>query len=129
MLRRLRVLALRIKAAIYRYTGIYLAHKEELEYVCSEDFWKRHSKLVRSSNYVDSKNIQGLLIGMWQAKRGFYRPISDKRFSKKIHVRMTSYFESCYKAIRMDLSDQLSKQAKKSASKSPSSKKSRFRKK
>jgi hypothetical protein len=65
---------LKIKAWIYQKTGIYLAHKEELEYITSPAFWKKFMKIVKhKDNDMAPRDIQGLLIGIWQGEHGFYR--------------------------------------------------------
>jgi len=65
---------IKIKAKIYQVTGIYLAHKEELEYVTSKAFWKAFKKMTRHAkkNDFSAENIQGILIGLWQCKHEFY---------------------------------------------------------
>jgi hypothetical protein len=67
---------IKVKAKIYYYTGIYLAYKEESEYLQSKEFWKSMEKLLKSkdADFKKPVNAQGLLIGLWQAKHGFYRP-------------------------------------------------------
>lgn len=65
---------LKIKAFIYQKTGVYLAQKEELDYITSKDFWKRFWKIfLHKDNDMSGRDIQGLLIGLWQAKWGFTR--------------------------------------------------------
>lgn len=65
---------LKLKALLYRHTGIYLANREELEYLKSEEFWKEFRKIcVRKTNDLTLADIQGLLLGLWQAENGFYR--------------------------------------------------------
>jgi hypothetical protein len=65
---------IKIKAWIYRRTGIYLAHKEELEYITSKIFWKKFMRIVKQKdNDMSPRDIQGLLIGSWQCDYGFYR--------------------------------------------------------
>lgn len=65
---------IRAKSWIYRKFGIYLAHKEELEYVTSKEFWKDIVKLYKhKDNDMSFMDLQGLLIGMWQVKHKFYR--------------------------------------------------------
>lgn len=68
-------LILKIKGYIYCYTGIYLAKKEELEYVTSKEFWKQFDKFYskRKKHKLSSETIQSILIGLWQAKYKFYR--------------------------------------------------------
>ena len=65
---------LKLKALIYRVTGIYLAHKEELEYITSEDACQRMElDLFNKDNDMLLYNLQGLYIGLWQAEHGFCR--------------------------------------------------------
>ena len=65
---------LKIKSFIYRKTGVYLAHKEELEYITSKEFWKTFLKIAgHEENDMAPRDIQGLLIGMWQADHRFVR--------------------------------------------------------
>lgn len=65
---------LKIKAFIYQKTGLYLAHKEELEYISSDSFWRQFRKIyLHKTNDMGMKNVQGILIGLWQCKHGFYR--------------------------------------------------------
>lgn len=65
---------LAIKAWIYQKTGIYLAQKEELEYITSDSFWRRFRKIyMHKDNDMGMGNVQSLLIGSWQCEQGFYR--------------------------------------------------------
>jgi len=67
---------LKIKAWVYRRTGIYLAHKEELEYITSKIFWNEFRKIVIvPENDLSLHDIQGLLIGYWQCNHGFAREL------------------------------------------------------
>lgn len=72
---------LKIKSLIYRYTGIYLANKEENDYITSKEFWKSFLKMVKNNkkapkgDKMSALNIQGLLVGLWQSKNGLARPI------------------------------------------------------
>lgn len=69
---------LKFKALVYWYTGIYLARKEENEYLQSKEFWKSLAKLLngKDKDFQNPRNAQGLLLGLWQAKHGFARPRS-----------------------------------------------------
>lgn len=69
---------LKLKALIYKYSGLYLAHKEESEYLQSKEFWKSMLKLMngKDKDLAIPRNAQGLLIGLWQCKHGFHRPLS-----------------------------------------------------
>lgn len=65
---------LKLKAKIYQWTGIYLAHLEENEYLQSKEFWKSFIKIIKNKkNDMSPSLVQGLLIGLWQSKHGFYR--------------------------------------------------------
>lgn len=75
---------LKLKGIIYQKTGIYLASKEELEYIKSDEFWKSFMKMItHKANDMSGSNIQGLLIGLWQTKYGFYRAMKRTRKWKK----------------------------------------------
>ncbi len=74
---------MKLKAIIYRYTGVFLANQEQLEYLESEEFWAQFVKLCKSKTRGSFRDTQGLLIGLWQADRGFARPYSwFNRFRK-----------------------------------------------
>ncbi len=65
---------LKLKSIIYKYTGWYLADSEELEYITSKEFWKEWRQIASAEdNDMSPRDIQGLLIGSWQAKHGFAR--------------------------------------------------------
>ena len=72
---------LKLKAFIYQKTGIYLASKEELDYVTSPQFWEAFKKLQQTKDWKkeDPRNIQGVLIGSWQIKHGFYRTYKPRK--------------------------------------------------
>lgn len=63
-----------LKPFIYRYFGIYLASKEELEYVKSREIWQLiDSKDLAGEDELSSRDRQGLAIGLWQADQGYGR--------------------------------------------------------
>ena len=65
---------LKIKAFIYKLTGIYLAHKEQCKYMESKEFWESFAKVKASPfNEISNYTASGILIGSWQAKHGFAR--------------------------------------------------------
>ena len=68
---------LKLKAFIYRHTGIYLAKREELAYLKSEDGKSTVKSLTKS---FGKEGALGIAIGSWQGQNGFYRPF---RWSKK----------------------------------------------
>ena len=74
---------LKLKGKFYQYTGIYLANKEENEYIQSKECWKSLMKMLSNKkNDMSPRDCQGLLIGMWQCKHGFHRPMSFLRYKK-----------------------------------------------
>jgi len=73
---------LSIKAFIYRKTGIYLAHREELEYTESEDFWKTVKRTMRNNKSLGFRTVYSLGVGVWQAKHGFTRSFTSKDLTK-----------------------------------------------
>lgn len=74
------ITVLKIKAKIYRYAGIYLAHKEENDYLGSKEFWDKFCALLtHPENDLSMRGAQGLLIGIWQADHGFARPYKFKK--------------------------------------------------
>lgn len=64
---------LKIKAWIYRQTGIYLASKEELEFITSKKAWKAIKAISKDNRDMTLRDAQSLMIGMWQSPHGFYR--------------------------------------------------------
>jgi hypothetical protein len=87
---------LKLKASIYRYTGVYLAHKEQADYVDSPEYWKQMAKILKSpKNDMYPSDIHGLLIGSWQAHYGFARPIGPLEWSRfRIRVKYKYRFLS-----------------------------------
>lgn len=65
----------RLKVKIYHYTGIYLFHKEELDYLTSEEFWKRFPEELERMEDMSPRDVQGLMIGLWQCKLDLARPM------------------------------------------------------
>lgn len=72
---------LKIKAAIYRYTGIDLTAPEKLKYIKSVEFSHNLVKMKRADKSMSVKNIIGLLIGGWEAENGIYRSLPKNYFS------------------------------------------------
>lgn len=98
---------LKIKAKIYKYTGLFLAHKEQLEFVTSKEFWKALLKgLKHKNNDMGLISMQGLLIGMWQHRNGFHRPSNLLRFKRpKWFFRTVAWFHDLYTVIKWDIQD------------------------
>lgn len=70
---------LKIKAFLYRKGFPYLAHKEELEYITSEEACNKIEEIMTDPDY-SLYNAQGLAIGLWQAE---YRFTRRYRFSNR----------------------------------------------
>lgn len=77
---------LRIKALIYRYTGIYLAYREEANLLASRahrrEFDRMYREYLISKDNMHPLDIQGILIGSWQAKHGFTRVWANSKFAR-----------------------------------------------
>jgi hypothetical protein len=72
-----------IKAKIYQYTGIYLAYKEQCDFMESEEFV---AQLMSLDGQMTIYDAIGLLVGNWQALHGFtnfYSRFSFKRVCSK----------------------------------------------
>ena len=102
---------LKLKRIIYKYTGIFLAYKEENEYIDSDEFWKSLTKSAKHpKNDLSLRNIAGIQIGMWQAQHGFARPCSDLRFRSwrgrfRFFWAIVAWFNTLYLVIKWDLQD------------------------
>jgi hypothetical protein len=104
---------LKLKSHIYRYTGIYLAHKEENEYLQSKDFWNEFHKMKNHpKNDMDDENIQGLLVGLWQCGKNhnFTRPMVmwhwSFRFKYPLLYPVAKFFADIHaglKALKCDI--------------------------
>jgi hypothetical protein len=70
-------MGLKFKSAVYRYTGIFLAQKEEDAYIKS-DLGKQEIEEIES--YPDEDGIldgESFARAMWQARNGFYKYITS----------------------------------------------------
>jgi len=103
---------LKLKSIIYKYTGIFLAYKEEHEYIQSKDFWKSFIK-ISTSNDMNLRDTQGLLIGMWQVKHGFARPGSFLRFRRpRFFWRFIEWWVILFTVLKWDVKFLLTKTKK-----------------
>lgn len=88
---------LKLKAVIYRYTNIYLAKKEETEYLNS-----RHAenRIIELSSVIGSYEMtREIIIGLWQAEHGFLTVHSE--LSK---IPVIGYLHRVYLTLKTDLS-------------------------
>jgi hypothetical protein len=93
-----------LKAKIYQYTGLYLAYKEQCEFLESEEFWSEMERIYPQMEDMSLKNIQGMLIGMWQGKHKFYRRMDIQYFSSNnVFLRVYSWFRVFYWTLKADL--------------------------
>ena len=68
---------LKLKSIFYRYTGIFLAYKEQRNYLQSGEFSKKFSKIYNHKDHdMNVRNTIRLIVGMWEADNGFARPFS-----------------------------------------------------
>ena len=96
---------LKFKSLIYKYTGLYLAETEENIYIQSDEFWKEWSKIIKNrKNDMSPRNVQGLLIGMWQAHHGFVRSYSRLSWKRpRFFWSFVGWFDILFKTIKWDL--------------------------
>lgn len=69
---------LKYKALFYRYTGIYLAEKEENAYMRSKAGLRDINQWARALE--NQENARSIALGTWQCDNGFTRPISRLRY-------------------------------------------------
>jgi hypothetical protein len=69
---------LTLKSIVYKYTGIYLAQKEEDAYLQSSEANLEYNMYAKYDGVkrLGHKTIKGIMIGGWQAHNGFCRPLS-----------------------------------------------------
>lgn len=92
----------RLKVKIYHYTGIYLFHREELEYLTSKKFWKDFPKQLKHMKDMSPRDVQGLMIGLWQCELNLARPLVH--WSYKVHgtplYPIAKFLENIHCALR-----------------------------
>lgn len=96
---------LKLKSLLYRYTGVFLAYKEENEYVDSKEYWKQFMKIAKNpENDMSLRDIHGLMIGMWHCDHGFTRPATFLRYRRpRSFFRFICWFVDLYTIIKWDL--------------------------
>lgn len=99
------MLSLKIKSRIYRYTGLFLADKEQEAYLASDLCQKSIKQLCSyPENGLNESDAREIVIGMWQANVGFYRPMSMLRFKTPLwFFRPLAYVIESFKAIKYDI--------------------------
>lgn len=90
---------LKLKAFIYKLTGIYLADKEEATYINSAEFSKAVTKYLAADPEENIEFIRSLLIGEWQIEHGFYRGVLRGKIrrlkDKIIGLFIKTYCKDC----------------------------------
>lgn len=98
---------LKLKSQVYRYTGIYLAEKEENEFLTSDAFWENFEKAIGSSkkNITSDyfKTIQGVYLGIWQSGNGFTRLFNHFAYKPGIVNKIISFFYVPVFTLKWDL--------------------------
>jgi len=96
---------LKIKAFIYRYTGIFLAQKEQDAHIQNQEVMTQIIKWTKNPKMeMNLKDATGLAIGLWQTKHGFYRPISFLRYNKPAWFwKPIAWIIVLYKTLKFDL--------------------------
>lgn len=95
---------LKIKSIVYRYTNIYLAYREENEYLTSKDFWVRYIEIMNhKDNDLDPMDAQGVLIGTWQANHNFATPCTPYSFKRGVIPKIINRAIIIYKNLKWDI--------------------------
>lgn len=102
---------LKLKAFFYRYTGVYLAQKEQHIHQLSKKYWDEFYNITaqQQSFMMSDDEVHGMLIGLWQAHNGFYRPMSGLLFyygHKGVmrYIMITViWLQSFYKQLHQDI--------------------------
>lgn len=98
--------SLKFKSFVYRYFGIYLAYKQELDYIDSKDYWKSFMKIAKNpKNDMSPRDIHGLLIGSWQCNHNFARQFTliDPRKRPRFFWGTIRWFSVLFSTILWDL--------------------------
>lgn len=94
---------LKLKAKIYRYTGLYLADKEKNDYIESEYFCKELTRAFIASNDMSLYTTFSLLIGMWECNHGFTRPTTHAKRWYYPAIKVAQYVIENYLSLKWDL--------------------------
>jgi len=99
-------LVLKLKSVFYRYTGIFLANSEQLDYIDSDAYWKEFRETSVLFDDMDDRQVHGLLIGSWQCHHKFYRPYSFLRHKRPSFFWVpVSNMVSFFTVVRRDFFD------------------------
>lgn len=91
-------MVLKLKAKVYQYTGIYLAKKEENEYLKTvQREVITENRLLRNSKHLRQNDMTGLNVAVWQIRHGFHTYTSTSNF--KVIARL----EIIFKQLKSDL--------------------------
>ena len=95
---------MRLKSLIYKYTGVYLAHKEENDYFDTDEYWEQFLKFLKSEDLdMGPRNVHGLMVGMWQARYGFARPASFLKYRRPRPIfRFLGWFADLFIVLKWD---------------------------
>jgi hypothetical protein len=95
---------LKLKSLIYKYTGVYLAHKEENDYFDTDEYWEQFLKFLKSEDLdMGPRNVHGLMVGMWQARYGFARPASFLKYRRPRPIfRFLGWFADLFIVLKWD---------------------------
>lgn len=98
---------LKTKAAIYRYTGLYLAEHERNEYINSPECKQYVTRMLsHPENDLTLDNANGLATGLWECDNGFARPICFLRYNRPAIVfKPIGWVMELYTVLRWDIQD------------------------
>lgn len=76
---------LKVKAFIYRFTGVFLAEKEIVAHLGSKE---GYLKVIRIMSHYGMSLDEALKTarGSWKADKGFYRPYDIKTIKAKLRI-------------------------------------------
>lgn len=99
-----------MKARVYRYTGIYLAEKDEERYVKSQQYWNdyKNIKITYKRMYTPNE-YKELLLNAWNFDNGFIRPLTkyeksiQQNTAMSIGTKIKHHIEMIKLAFLMDM--------------------------
>lgn len=95
---------LSLKGILYRYTGIFTAEEEELDYLTSDEFWEEFIDIQKEFPKEHPANIQAIVLGGWQLKHGFYRGIWPPAIlSSNPLMKIAGWFVVFYATLSWDI--------------------------
>lgn len=101
---------IKLKARLYRYTGVYIAEKDEKKYLLSQNYWKDY-KQIRSEykKLYTPDEYKEILLNAWNYNNGFVRPLTkyekfdENTVSFSIITKIKHHLEMIKLAFLLDI--------------------------